>query len=224
MLTKISGGAYRIRATARRDRRSLLRATDRRRAPDGRADETSTRPAALHGRASTSSHIAGANGHGAALPSASRHAPPATTAALQRGWSTYWTGGSTADGYTTVVEPRSRRIKRCTRIGTGDTPVIDKAILAFSQRRFRPVADARRRGRSAIRDHVAWTLQSTKALGLKVINAGGVARSRTSARLLVDTSCRITACHRRSQDAATARADLGVPIGCISCNNSACPY
>ena len=27
----------------------------------------------------------------------------------------------------------------------------------------------------SIRDHVAWTLQATRALGVKVVNAGGVA-------------------------------------------------
>ena len=35
---------------------------------------------------------------------------------------------------------------------------------------------------SAIRDHVAWTLQTTSALGIKVVNAGGVAAFKDNVR------------------------------------------
>ena len=37
-------------------------------------------------------------------------------------------------------------------------------------------------GPSAIRDHVAWTLQTTRALGIKVVNAGGVAAFKDNIR------------------------------------------
>jgi formylmethanofuran dehydrogenase subunit A len=87
-------------------------------------------------------------------------------------------------GFTTVVEPAiSPHHALHAHLELADTPVIDKAILAilgnddFGLSLMRDGA-----GPEAIRDHVAWTLQSSKALGLKVINAGGVAAFKDNAR------------------------------------------
>jgi formylmethanofuran dehydrogenase subunit A len=120
------------------------------------------------------SHIAGANVNTARLllPEQHRaHAPrPATTPLSNAGWSTFETGKLYAQmGFTTVVEPAvSPHQALHAHLELSDTPVIDKAILAilgnddFGLSLMRDGA-----GPMAIRDHVAWTLQTTKALGIK---------------------------------------------------------
>jgi formylmethanofuran dehydrogenase subunit A len=110
---------------------------------------------------------------------------PAATPLSNAGWSTFETGKLYAQmGFTTVVEPAiSPHHALHAHLELADTPVIDKAILAilgnddFGLALMRDGA-----GPNAIRDHVAWTLQSTKALGLKVINAGGVAAFKDNVR------------------------------------------
>ena len=89
-------------------------------------------------------------------------------------------------GFTTVVEPAvSPHYALHAHLELADTPIIDKAILAvLGNDDF--VLGLMRSGESAsaIRDHVAWTLQTTRALGIKVVNAGGVAAFKDNVREL----------------------------------------
>ena len=64
-----------------------------------------------------------------------------------------------------------------------DIPIIDKAILAILGNDDFVLEMVRSgEGPAAIGDHVAWTLQSARALGVKVINAGGVAAFKDNMR------------------------------------------
>ncbi len=159
--------------------------------PDGRADEIYDAAGCIvmAGGIDIHSHIAGANVNTARLLLPEQHrahsARPAGTPLSNAGWSTFETGGLYAQmGFTTVVEPAiSPHHALHAHLELADTPVIDKAILAilgnddFGLSLMRDGA-----GPNAIRDYVAWTLQSTKALGLKVINAGGVAAFKDNVR------------------------------------------
>lgn len=126
------------------------------------------------------SHIAGGNVNTARvlLPEqhrncmARRLAHPHETAR----WSTTETGYRYARmGYTTVVEPAVLPANALdAHLQMADIPIIDTAGLAilgsddFLLRLLRANAS-----QSQINDYVAWTLQATRCLGLKVINAGG---------------------------------------------------
>jgi formylmethanofuran dehydrogenase subunit A len=159
--------------------------------PDGRADETydASGCIVLAGGIDIHSHIAGANVNTARLLLPEQHraheSRPAATPLSNAGWSTFQTGRLYAQmGFTTVVEPAvSPHHALHAHLELADTPVIDKAILAilgnddFGLSLMRDGA-----GPNAIRDHVAFTLQSTKALGLKVINAGGAAAFKDNVR------------------------------------------
>jgi formylmethanofuran dehydrogenase subunit A len=159
--------------------------------PNGRADETYDAAGCIvmAGGIDIHSHIAGANVNTARLLLPEQHrahaARPAATPLSNAGWSTFETGKLYAQmGFTTVVEPAiSPHHALHAHLELADTPVIDKAILAilgnddFGLSLMRDGA-----GANAIRDHVAWTLQSSKALGLKVINPGGVAAFKDNVR------------------------------------------
>lgn len=101
------------------------------------------------------------------------------------GWTAFGTGQRYARmGYTTVVEPA---VLPCNAIAAhlemADIPILDTAGLAilgnddYLLRLLRSNAP-----QEAINDHVAWTLDSTRCLGLKVINAGGVAAFKQNVR------------------------------------------
>ena len=238
MLTKISGGRLLDPARQRDEIGDLWLRDDRIVAapPDGRADETfdATGCVVMAGAIDIHSHIAGANVNTARLllPEQHRaHAPrPATTPLSNAGWSTYWTGRLYAEmGFTTVVEPAiSPHQALHAHLELADTPVIDKAILAilgnddFGLSLMRAGA-----GPAAIRDHVAWTLQSTKALGLKVINAGGVAAFKDNVRAFsFDDVVPHYGVSSRTIVKTLQRAvsDLGVPHPLhIHCNNLGLP-
>jgi len=132
-------------------------------------------------------------------------------------------------GFTTVVEPAiSPHQALHAHLELADTPVIDKAILAilgnddFGLSLMRDGA-----GPAAIRDHVAWTLQSTKALGLKVINAGGVAAFKDNVRAFSfdDVVPHYGVSSRQIvKTLQRAVSDLGVPHPLhIHCNNLGLP-
>ena len=135
------------------------------------------------------SHIAGSNVNAARLQLPELHRSharrsPATPLSNAR-WSTFETGRLyTEMGFTTVVEPAvSPHQALHAHLELADIPIIDKAILAvLGNDDF--VLELMRSGEGpgAIRDHVAWTLQSTRALGVKVINAGGVAAFKDNVR------------------------------------------
>jgi formylmethanofuran dehydrogenase subunit A len=193
MLTRIVGGRVVDPANGRDEIGDLWLQGERIVAapPGPQADETfdATGCVVMAGAIDIHSHIAGANVNTARLllPEQHRaHAPrPAATPLSNAGWSTYQTGRLYAEmGFTTVVEPAiSPHQALHAHLELADTPVIDKAILAilgnddFGLSLMRDGA-----GPAAIRDHVAWTLQSTKALGVKVINAGGVAAFKDNVR------------------------------------------
>src|SRR5438270_7552084 len=126
------------------------------------------------------SHIAGWNVNTARLllPEFHRAAAsrPAATPLSNAGWSTFATGCLYAQmGFTTVVEPAVLpHYALHAHLELADIPIIDKATLAvlgnddFTLGLMRDGA-----GAAAIRDYVAWTLDATRSLGLKVVNAGG---------------------------------------------------
>ena len=130
------------------------------------------------------SHIAGGNVNNARLL-----LPELQLAATMRGndllrggqhvggWTAKGTGVRYARmGYTTVVEPA---VLPCNAIAAhmemADIPILDTAGLAilgnddYLLRLLRKKAS-----QEVINEHVAWTLDATRCLGLKVINAGGV--------------------------------------------------
>ena len=135
------------------------------------------------------SHIAGANTNTARLLLPEEHRAharrPAATPLSNAGWSTFETGCLYAEmGFTTVIEPAvSPHHALHAHLELADIPIIDKGILTIlGNDDF--VLGAIRDGESAsvVRDHVAWTLQSARALGIKVINAGGVAAFKENMR------------------------------------------
>ena len=238
MLTKIAGGRVIDPANARdgigdvwlQDERVIAAP------PDGRADEIfdATGMIVMAGAIDIHSHIAGANVNTARLllPEQHRaHAPrPVATPLSNAGWSTFETGRLYAQmGFTTVVEPAvSPHHALHAHLELADTPVIDKAILAilgnddFGLSLMRDNA-----GGDAIRDYVGWTLQSTKALGIKVINAGGVAAFKDNVRAFSfdDVVPHYGVSSRQIvKTLQRAVSDLGVPHPLhVHCNNLGLP-
>ena len=100
-------------------------------------------------------------------------------------WSCTDTGYRYAQmGYTTVVEPAMLPANALdVHLQLADTPILDTAALAvlgnddFLLRLLRAKA-----GQAQINDYVAWVLHSTRALGLKVINAGGANAFKSNLR------------------------------------------
>jgi formylmethanofuran dehydrogenase subunit A len=144
---------------------------------------------AMAGGIDIHSHIAGANVNTARLMLPEQHRAharrPAETPLSKIGWTTFETGRLYAQmGFTTVVEPAvSPHHALHAHLELADTPIIDKAILAIlGNDDF--VLSLLRSGESAsaLSDHIAWTLQTTRALGIKVVNAGGVAAFKDNIR------------------------------------------
>ncbi len=135
------------------------------------------------------SHIGGGNVNTARLllpEQHSAHLPrPAMTPLSNAGWSTFQTGCLYARmGFTTVVEPAmSPAAALHTHLELADIPIIDKATLAilgnddFLLSMIRDKASA-----GMVEDYVAWTVASSRALGVKVINAGAAASFKENVR------------------------------------------
>jgi formylmethanofuran dehydrogenase subunit A len=126
------------------------------------------------------SHIAGWNVNTARLLLPEFHraaaARPAATPLSNAGWSTFVTGCLYAQmGFTTVVEPAVLpHYALHAHLELADIPIIDKATLAvLGNDDFLLGLMRGRAGAAAIRDYVAWTLDATRSLGIKVVNAGG---------------------------------------------------
>jgi formylmethanofuran dehydrogenase subunit A len=156
-----------------------------------RADETvdASGLIAMAGGIDIHSHIAGANVNTARLMLPEQHRAharrPAETPLSKVGWTTFETGRLYAEmGFTTVVEPAvSPHNALHAHLELADTPIIDKAILAILGNDDFVLGLLRSgEGASALRDHVAWTMQTTRALGIKVVNAGGVAAFKDNIR------------------------------------------
>ena len=91
-----------------------------------------------------------------------------------------------AMGYTACFEPAMLPANaRQAHLEMGDTPIVDKGAYAmlgsddFLLRLMRDGADQQR-----INDYVAWTISSTQALGLKVVNPGGISEFKFNGRKL----------------------------------------
>ncbi len=135
------------------------------------------------------SHIGGGNVNTARLllPEEHRaHAPrPAATPLANAGWSTFQTGVLYAQmGFTTVVEPAMPPGSALhTHLELADIPIIDKATLAILGNDDFLLALIRDgAGDAMIDDYVAWTVATSRALGVKVINAGAAAAFKDNVR------------------------------------------
>jgi len=100
-------------------------------------------------------------------------------------WSTYETGRLYAEmGFTTVVEPAmSPQNALHAHLELADIPFIDKATLAVLGNEdflLRLLRDGH--GDNLLDDYVAWSVAHAKALGVKVINAGGAAAFKENVR------------------------------------------
>jgi formylmethanofuran dehydrogenase subunit A len=155
------------------------------------ADETvdASGLVAMAGGIDIHSHIASANVNTARLMLPEQHRAHARRSAAtplsNAGWSTFETGCLYAQmGLTTVVEPAVEPHHALhAHLELADTPIIDKAILTvLGNDDFLLGLMRSGEGASAIRDHVAWTLETTRALGIKVVNAGGVAAFKENVR------------------------------------------
>lgn len=126
------------------------------------------------------SHIAGGNVNTARLMLPEQHRSHLernnSTPFANAKWSSFETGYRyTEMGYSMVLEPAMLPINAPqVHAELADIPIIDTAALAvlgsddFLVRLLR--ADA---SQAQVNDYVSWTMNVTKALGLKVINAGG---------------------------------------------------
>ena len=135
------------------------------------------------------SHIAGGNVNTARLMLPEQHRAhvrrPAATPLSNAVWSTFETGCLYAEmGFTTVVEPAvAPHHALHAHLELADIPIIDKAILVIlGNDDFLLGLMRSGEGPKAIRDTVAWTLGATRALGVKAINAGGVAAFKDNVR------------------------------------------
>jgi formylmethanofuran dehydrogenase subunit A len=132
------------------------------------------------------SHIAGANVNAARLllPEFSASASRAEDTP-RVGWTALVTGQLYARmGFTTVVEPAISPLQALqAHIELADIPIIDKAILAvLGNDDFLLGLMHARESASAVRDYVAATLHASRAIGIKVINAGGAAAFKSNVR------------------------------------------
>ncbi len=135
------------------------------------------------------SHIGGGNVNTARLLLPEHHAAhaprPAETPLSNAGWSTFQTGCLYAKmGFTTVVEPAmSPGSALHTHLELADIPIIDKATLAILGNDDFLLSMIRDKASSQmIEDYVAWTVTSSRALGVKVINAGAAAAFKENVR------------------------------------------
>lgn len=145
-------------------------------------------------------------------------------------WSTTHTGYRYARmGYTTVVEPAMLPINALdVHLQMADIPILDTAALAILGNDDLLLRLMRSRAsQSQINDYVAWTLHTTCALGLKVINAGGANAFKSNARQfgLDDIVPDYGVSSRQIlQTLQRATCELGVPHPVhVHCNNLGIP-
>jgi formylmethanofuran dehydrogenase subunit A len=160
--------------------------------PDGtRADDSydATGKIVMAGAIDIHSHIAGSNVNTARLllPELHRDASPPwpQTPLANAGWGTFQTGCRyAAMGFTTVVEPAvAPDYALHAHLELADIPIIDKAILSVLGNDDYLLSLMRAgESPSAVRDYVAWTLATSRALGIKVINAGGAVAFKSNLR------------------------------------------
>ncbi len=204
--------------------------------PGGEADETfdASGLVVMAGGIDIHSHIAGANTNTARLLLPEHHRAharrPAATPLSNAGWSTFQTGCLYAEmGFTTVIEPAvSPHNALHAHLELADIPIIDKGILSIlgnDDFTLGLIRDGD--GLSAVRDYVAWTLETTKAVGIKVINAGGAAAFKENVRSFsfddVVPSYGVSS-RQIVKTLQKAVSDLGVPHPLhVHCNNLGLP-
>jgi formylmethanofuran dehydrogenase subunit A len=193
MLTRLAGGRVIDPANGRdevgdvwmRDERIID--APRERQPDATYDATGK--IVMAGAIDIHSHIAGWNVNTARLllPEYHRAAMrrPATTPLSYAGWSTFETGCRyAAMGFTTVIEPAvSPHYALHAHLELADTPIIDKATLAVLGNDDYLLSLLRaNESESAVEDYVAWVLEMSRSIGIKVVNAGGAAAFKENVR------------------------------------------
>jgi len=190
----------------------------------GRADETHdvTGKIVMAGAIDIHSHIAGTNVNTARLMLPERRA----TAPQSAGFTAFETGCRYAGmGFTTVVEPAvAPHDALHAHLELADIPIIDKAILVVLGNDDPLLGMMRAKdSASAVRDYVAWTLDASQALGIKVINAGGAAAFKSNVRAFgLDDVVPFYGVTSRAIVKALQHAvhDLGVPHPLhVHCNN-----
>ncbi len=89
-------------------------------------------------------------------------------------------------GYTAAFEPAMLPINaRQAHLEMGDTPMIDKggyAMLGSDDYFLRMLAA--KKDQKAINDYVAWTMSAAQAIGIKVVNPGGISAFKFNQRKL----------------------------------------
>ena len=155
------------------------------------ADETidCTGLVVMAGAIDIHSHIAGGHVNTARLLLPEWHrafsSRPGETALSKVGWTTEETGLRYAEmGFTTVVEPAMAPTSALhAHLELADTPIIDKAtlvVLGNDDLLLSMIREGESDG--AIADYVSWTVASSRALGVKCINAGGSAAFKENVR------------------------------------------
>ena len=238
MLTKISGGEIIDPVNGRLGKGDIwIRDEEIVEAPaGGGADKTidASGCIVMAGAIDIHSHIGGGNVNTARLLLPEQHAAhsprPAVTPLSNAGWSTFETGCLYAKmGFTTVVEPAmSPGAALHTHLELADIPIIDKATLAilgnddFLLSMIRDESSPQ-----MIEDYVAWTVGATRALGVKVINAGSAAAFKENVRTfsLDDVVPSYGVSSRKIVKTLQAAVDrLGIPHPLhVHCNNLGAP-
>ena len=119
-------------------------------------------------------------------------------------------------GYTAAFEPAMMACNaRHTHMEMGDTPILDHGayVMLGNDELFLQML-AERQDFERIRDYAAWTIRASKALGVKVVNPGGISAFKFNQRKLdVDEEHRHWRVTPRQVVHALARAlrELGVP-------------
>ena len=160
--------------------------------PSGRrADETHDVKSkiVMAGGIDVHSHIAGSNVNAARLMLPEVYGatlrPADDLPSFKAGWSAPETGFLYARmGFTTVVEPAvSPDYALHAHLELADIPIIDKAALSIlGNDDFLLSLLRANEGEEVIRDYVAWTLQRSRSLGIKVVNAGGAMAFKANVR------------------------------------------
>jgi formylmethanofuran dehydrogenase subunit A len=203
-------------------------------APQGaRADQTfdATGKIVMAGAIDIHSHIAGANENMGRLMRPEMHHPgheaaPAPFPFSDAVSSTFATGCRYAEmGFTFVVEPAVAPHQALqAHLELADIPIIDKATLAvLGNGDFLLDLMRKRESPDAVRDYVAWTLATSRSLGIKVVNPGGAAAFKANARAFgLDDIVPFYGVSSRAIVKALQRAvhELGVPHPLhVHCNN-----
>ena len=135
------------------------------------------------------SHIAGGNVNNARILAPEQHRAYMEKRLNQpfynAKWSTYETGYRYAQmGFTTVVEPALLPANALhAHLELADIPIIDKAALAILGNDDFLLGMIRdNTAQEQINDYVGWTLEATRCLGVKVINAGGANAFKSNVR------------------------------------------